>query len=102
MAIAPLEPPGPDVVRAGLLDRAVELRRLADQAEREHLMAVAAFAEAHSTGALMADLHGTYSAADESAYSRAESAWVERFGMIGADRMLDLAGAGTRRSRSSR
>ena len=93
MAVAPLEHPVPDP-RAVLLDRAVELRELACQAEREHFIAVAAYADAHTTGALMADLYGTYSLPDESAYDRAEDAWVERFGMVGADRMLDLAGPG--------
>jgi 5-methylcytosine-specific restriction endonuclease McrA len=93
MAVAPLEHPAPES-RAMLLERAVELRELACQAEREHFIAVAAYADAHTTGALLPDLYGTYSLPDEDAYDRAEIAWAERFGMPGADRMLDLAGAG--------
>ena len=93
MAVAPLEHPTPDP-RAVLLERAVELRELAFQAEREHFIAIAAYADAHTTEALLPDLHGTCSVAAESAYDRAEGAWIERFGMIGADRLLDLAGAG--------
>ena len=93
MAVTPLEHPDTDPV-SGLLAHAVELRHLADQAEREHFIAVAAYAEAHTTGALLPDLYGTYGAAEESALDRAESAWVDRFGMAGADRMLDLAGPG--------
>ena len=93
MAVTPLEHPGTDPV-SSLLERAVELHDLAAQAEREKLIAVAAYAEAHTTGALTADLYGTYSAPDQDAYDRAEGAWVQRLGMIGADRMLDLAGSG--------
>jgi 5-methylcytosine-specific restriction endonuclease McrA len=93
MVAVPLEHPAPEA-RAMLLHRAVELRELACQAEREHFIAVAAYADAHTTGALLPDLYGTYSLPDEDAYDRAEDAWVERFGMIGADRMLDLAGPG--------
>jgi 5-methylcytosine-specific restriction endonuclease McrA len=93
MAVAPLEHPAPDP-RATLLDRAVELRELACQADREHFIAVAAYADAHTTGALLPDLYGTYSLPDEAAYDWAEGAWADRFGMPGADRMLDLAGAG--------
>ena len=93
MAVAPLEHPAPES-RAMLLERAVELTSLAAQVERERFIAVAAYADAHTTGALMSDLYGTYSVPDEAAYDRAESAWVDRFGMVGADRMLDLAGAG--------
>jgi hypothetical protein len=93
MAVAPLEHPAPEF-RAMLLERAVELTSLAAQVERERFIAVAAYADAHTTGALLPDLYGTYSLPDESAYDRAEGAWAERFGMPGADRMLDLAGAG--------
>jgi 5-methylcytosine-specific restriction endonuclease McrA len=93
MAVAPLEHPAPET-RAMLLERAVELTSLAAQVERERFIAVAAYADAHTTGALLPDLYGTYSLPDESAYDRAEGAWAERFGMPGADRMLDLAGAG--------
>ena len=85
MAVASLEHPDPDT-RAALLERAVELTSLAAQVERERFIAVAAYADAHTTGALMADLYGTYSLPDEAVYDRAESAWVERFGMVGADR----------------
>jgi hypothetical protein len=67
---------------------------LAAQVERERFIAVAAYADAHTTGALLPDLYGTYSLPDEAAYDRAEGAWAERFGMPGADGMLDLAGAG--------
>jgi 5-methylcytosine-specific restriction endonuclease McrA len=42
----------------------------------------------------MPDLYGTYSHPDEDAYDAAESAWTARFGMPGADTMLELAGAG--------
>ena len=57
MVAVPLEHPAPES-RAMLLHRAVELRELACQAEREHFIAVAAYADAHTTGALLPDLYG--------------------------------------------
>jgi hypothetical protein len=107
MAVAPLEHPAPDP-RAMLLERAVELTSLAAQVERERFIAVAAYADAHTTGALLPDLYGTYSIPDEGAYDRVEDAWVERFGMPGADRRERprrtrcTRGLGVRRRRARR
>src|SRR3546814_20968384 len=42
----------------------------------------------------MSELYGTSSQPDEDALQAAEDAWVSRFGMPGADTMLELAGAG--------
>ncbi|WP_460736427.1 HNH endonuclease signature motif containing protein [Nocardioides ginkgobilobae] len=65
-----------------------------DDAARELLIGVAQWADAHTTGVLMPDFYGTYSHPDEEVYDAAEAAWTARFGMPGADTMLDLAGAG--------
>ena len=77
-----------------LLDAIRAAKQREDDAARELLIGVAEWADAHTTGALMPDLYGTYSHPDEEAYDAAESAWIQRFGMPGADTMLDLAGAG--------
>jgi len=77
-----------------LLDAIRAAKRREDDAARELLIGVAEWADLHTTGALMPDLYGTYSHPDEDAYDAAESAWVARFGMPGADTMLELAGAG--------
>ncbi len=77
-----------------LLDAIRAAKAREDDAARELLIGVAQWADAHTTGALMPDLYGTYSHPDDDAYDAAESAWVSRFGMPGADTMLELAGAG--------
>ncbi|WP_460733493.1 HNH endonuclease signature motif containing protein [Nocardioides ginkgobilobae] len=77
-----------------LLDAIRAAKQREDDAARELLIGVAQWADRHTTGALMPDLYGTYSHPDEDAYDAAESAWMARFGMPGADTMLDLAGAG--------
>ncbi|MGV3562536.1 MAG: hypothetical protein ACO1ON_04580, partial [Nocardioides sp.] len=79
---------------APVLDAIRAAKQREDDAARELLIGVAEWADAHTTGALMPDLYGTYSHPDEDAYDAAESAWTARFGMPGADTMLDLAGAG--------
>ncbi|WP_300643312.1 HNH endonuclease signature motif containing protein [Nocardioides sp.] len=79
---------------SSLLDAILAARQREDDAARELLIGVGEWADLHTTGALMPDLYGTYSHPDEEAYDVAESAWVSRFGMPGADTMLDLAGAG--------
>ncbi|WP_460736293.1 HNH endonuclease signature motif containing protein [Nocardioides ginkgobilobae] len=79
---------------SALLDAIRAAKAREDDAARELLIGVAEWADAHTTGALMPDLYGTYSHPDEEAYDAAESAWMQRFGMPGADTMLDLAGAG--------
>ncbi len=77
-----------------LLDAIRAAKAREDDAARELLIGVAQWADRHTTGALMPDLYGTYSHPDEDAYDAAESAWMSRFGMPGADTMLQLAGAG--------
>ncbi|WP_300645108.1 HNH endonuclease signature motif containing protein [Nocardioides sp.] len=77
-----------------LLDAIRAAKQREDDAARELLIGVAEWADAHTTGALMPDLYGTYSHPDEEALQVAEDAWVARFGMPGADTMLELAGAG--------
>ena len=79
---------------APALDSILAAKAREDDAARELLVGVAEWADAHTTGALMPDLYGTYGAPDEEAYAAAESTWVARFGMPGADTMLELAGAG--------
>jgi 5-methylcytosine-specific restriction endonuclease McrA len=79
---------------APVLDSILAAKRREDDAARELLIGVAEWADLHTTGALMPDLYGTYSHPDEEALSSAEDAWVARFGMPGADTMLELAGAG--------
>ena len=77
-----------------LLTSIRDLDRAADQADRDRFIAIAAWADAHTTGRLLPDLYGTYSLADDDAMTEAENAWVARFGMPGADTMLELAGPG--------
>ncbi len=77
-----------------VLDAILAAKRREDDAARELLVGVAEWADLHTTGALMPDLYGTYGAPDEDALQAAEGAWVSRFGMPGADTMLELAGAG--------
>ncbi|WP_460739278.1 HNH endonuclease signature motif containing protein [Nocardioides ginkgobilobae] len=77
-----------------LLDAIRAAKRREDDAARELLIGVADWADRHTTGVLMPDLYGTYSDPDEEAYDAAEAAWMSRFGMPGADTMLELAGAG--------
>ncbi|MGV3562572.1 MAG: hypothetical protein ACO1ON_04760, partial [Nocardioides sp.] len=79
---------------SSLLDAILAARQREDDAARELLIGVGEWADLHTTGALMPDLYGTYSHPDEEAYDAAESAWTARFGMPGADTMLELAGAG--------
>ncbi|WP_460736738.1 HNH endonuclease signature motif containing protein [Nocardioides ginkgobilobae] len=79
---------------SSLLDAIRAAKAREDDAARELLIGVAQWADAHTTGALMPDLYGTYSHPDEEAHDAAEAAWTARFGMPGADTMLDLAGAG--------
>ncbi|MDZ4235434.1 MAG: hypothetical protein U1C73_17130 [Dietzia sp.] len=79
---------------APVLDAILAAKAREDDAARELLIGVAEWADLHTTGALMPDLYGTYGAPDEDAFRTAEDAWVSRFGMPGADTMLELAGAG--------
>ncbi|MGV3561954.1 MAG: hypothetical protein ACO1ON_01620, partial [Nocardioides sp.] len=79
---------------APVLDAIRAAKQREDDAARELFIGVAEWADAHTTGVLMPDLYGTYSHPDEDAYDAAESAWTARFGMPGADTMLELAGAG--------
>ena len=79
---------------APVLDAILAAKRREDDAARELLIGVGEWADLHTTGALMPDLYGTYSHPDEDALQAAEDAWVSRFGMPGADTMLELAGAG--------
>ena len=92
MTATPLEHPDPV---SGLLERAVELRDLAAQAERELFITVADYAQAHTTGALLPDLYGPLRTVHEHpGDSAASAAWLERWGADGADTMLDLGGPG--------
>ena len=79
---------------APVLDSILAAKAREDDAARDLLIGVAEWADLHTTGALMPDLYGTYSHPDEAALQAAEDAWVSRFGMPGADTMLELAGAG--------
>ena len=84
----------PAVSTGDLLSLAVAQKQAADDADRQLFVTVAAWADRHTTGQLMSDLYGTYGLADEDAHTAAENAWVSRFGMPGADTMLELAGPG--------
>ncbi|MEE3128490.1 MAG: hypothetical protein VX494_14885 [Actinomycetota bacterium] len=77
-----------------LLTSIRDLDQAADQADRDRFIAIAEWADAHTTGRLLPDLYGTYALADDDAMTEAENAWVARFGMPGADTMLELAGPG--------
>ena len=77
-----------------LLTSIRDLDKAADQADRDRFIAIAAWADRHTTGQLLPDLYGTYGLADDDAHTAAENAWVSRFGMPGADTMLELAGPG--------
>ena len=77
-----------------LLALAVAQKQAADDADRQLFITVAEWADRHTTGELMPDLYGTYGLPDDDAHTAAENAWVSRFGMPGADTMLELAGPG--------
>jgi hypothetical protein len=77
-----------------LLTEIRDLDKAADQADRDRFIAIAEWAERHTTGQLLPDLYGTYGLPDDDAHTEAENAWVSRFGMPGADTMLELAGPG--------
>ena len=77
-----------------LLTEIRDLDKAADQADRDRFIAVAEWAERHTTGQLLPDLYGTFGLPDDDAHTEAENAWVSRFGMPGADTMLELAGPG--------
>ena len=77
-----------------LLTEIRDLDQAADQADRDRFIAIAEWAERHTTGRLLPDLYGTFGLPDDDAHTEAENAWVTRFGMPGADTMLELAGPG--------
>ncbi len=77
-----------------LLTSIRDLDQAADQADRDRFIAIAEWADRHTTGALLPDLYGTFGLPDDDAHTEAENAWVSRFGMPGADTMLELAGPG--------
>ncbi|WP_366945660.1 DUF222 domain-containing protein, partial [uncultured Nocardioides sp.] len=77
-----------------LLTSIRDLDRAADQADRDRFIAIAEWADRHTTGQLLPDLYGTFGLPDDDAHTAAENAWVSRFGMPGADTMLELAGPG--------
>ncbi len=77
-----------------LLSLAVAQKQAADDADRQLFITIAEWADRHTTGALMSDLYGTFGLPDDDAHTEAENAWVTRFGMPGADTMLELAGPG--------
>ena len=84
----------PAVSTGDLLSLAVAQKQAADDADRQLFITVVAWADRHTTGRLLPDLYGTYGLADEDTHVEAENAWVARFGMPGADTMLELAGPG--------
>ncbi|GAA1814462.1 hypothetical protein GCM10009812_03890 [Nocardioides marinus] len=77
-----------------LLTAIRDLDQAADQADRDRFIAIAEWADRHTTGQLLPDLYGTFGLPDDDAHNEAENAWVSRFGMPGADTMLELAGPG--------
>ena len=77
-----------------LLTEIRDLDKAADQADRDRFIAIAEWADRHTTGQLLPDLYGTFGLPDDDAHTEAENAWVSRFGMPGADTMLELAGPG--------
>ena len=84
----------PAVSTGDLLTSIRDLDKAADQTDRDRFIAIAEWADRHTTGQLMPDLYGSYGLADEDSHVEAENAWVSRFGMPGADTMLELAGPG--------
>ena len=77
-----------------LLALAVAQKQAADDADRQLFVTIAEWADRHTTGQLLPDLYGTFGLPDDDAHTEAENAWVSRFGMPGADTMLELAGPG--------
>ncbi|WP_348692135.1 hypothetical protein [uncultured Nocardioides sp.] len=84
----------PPVPTGDLLTEIRDLDKAADQADRDRFIAIAEWADRHTTGQLLPDLYGTFGLPDDDAHTAAENAWVTRFGMPGADTMLELAGPG--------
>ncbi|WP_300429684.1 DUF222 domain-containing protein [uncultured Nocardioides sp.] len=77
-----------------LLSLAVAQKQAADDADRQLFITIAEWADRHTTGQLLPDLYGTFGLPDDDAHTAAENAWVSRFGLPGADTMLELAGPG--------
>ncbi|WP_300389321.1 hypothetical protein, partial [uncultured Nocardioides sp.] len=97
MALGHQDHPAQDsapVPTGDLLTSIRDLDRAADQADRDRFIAIAEWADRHTTGQLLPDLYGTFGLPDDDAHTAAENAWVSRFGMPGADTMLELAGPG--------
>jgi len=97
MALGHQDHPAQDsapVPTGDLLTEIRDLDQAADQADRDRFIAIAEWADRHTTGALLPDLYGTFGLPDDDAHTEAENAWVSRFGMPGADTMLELAGPG--------
>ncbi|WP_370107438.1 hypothetical protein [Nocardioides sp.] len=97
MALGHHDTPSQDTPAESTGDLLTEIRDLdkaADQADRDRFIAIAEWADRHTTGQLMPDLYGTFGLPDDDAHTAAENAWVTRFGMPGADTMLELAGPG--------
>ena len=97
MALGHQDHPAQDsapVPTGDLLTSIRDLDRAADQADRDRFIAIAEWADRHTTGQLLPDLYGTFGLPDDDAHTEAENAWVSRFGMPGADTMLELAGPG--------
>ena len=97
MALGHQDHPAQDsapVPTGDLLTEIRDLDRAADQADRDRFIAIAEWADRHTTGQLLPDLYGTFGLPDDDAHTAAENAWVSRFGMPGADTMLELAGPG--------
>ncbi|WP_370039606.1 hypothetical protein, partial [Nocardioides sp.] len=97
MALGHHDTPSQDTPAESTGDLLTEIRDLdkaADQADRDRFIAIAEWADRHTTGQLMPDLYGTFGLPDDDAHTAAENAWVTRFGMPGADTLLELAGPG--------
>ncbi|WP_370194835.1 hypothetical protein [Nocardioides sp.] len=97
MALGHQDHPAQDsapVPTGDLLTSIRDLDQAADQADRDRFIAIAEWADRHTTGQLLPDLYGTFGLPDDDAHTEAENAWVTRFGMPGADTMLELAGPG--------
>ena len=73
-----------------VLSLCLDAKARALAAERDLFVGIAQWADRHTTGALMPDVHGTFGLIDE----ETASAWMDRYGMPGADTFLDLAGPG--------
>ena len=65
-----------------LLTEIRDLDQAADQADRDRFIAIAEWADRHTTGALLPDLYGTFGLPDDDAHTEADSSLASSDGNV--------------------